>query len=172
MTTNLTIRQATPQDTPVIHGLIRGLAEYEKRPQDMTATVEQLHHWLFERMAAGVLIAEIDGSSVGYALYYPIFGSFAAAGRIYLEDLFVKDEYRGNGFGRTLFMQVAEIAAKEGYSGMEWSCLDWNKPSIEFYNKLGAATESGRVHFDFDKAAMDAVCNACCTVGNTTDSPS
>ena len=69
-------------------------------------------------------------------------------------------------------MQVAEIAAKEGYSGMEWSCLDWNKPSIEFYNKLGAATESGRVHFDFDKAAMDAVCNACGTVCNTTDSPS
>ena len=149
MTTNLTIRRATPQDTPVIHGLIRGLAEYENRPQDMTATVEQLRHWLFERMAAGVLIAEIDGSAVGYALYYPIFGSFAAAGRIYLEDLFVKDEYRGNGFGRTLFMQVAEIAAK-----------------------LGAATESGRVHFDFDKAAMDAVCNACGTVGNTTDSPS
>ena len=119
MTTNLTIRRATPQDTPVIHGLIRGLAEYEKRPQDMTATVEQLRHWLFERMAAGALIAEIDGSAVGYALYYPIFGSFAAAGRIYLEDLFVKDEYRGNGFGRTLFMQVAEIAAKEGYSGME-----------------------------------------------------
>ena len=89
MTTNLTIRRATPQDTPVIHGLIRGLAEYEKRPQDMTATVEQLRHWLFERMAAGVLIAEIGGSAVGYALYYPIFGSFAA-GRIYLEDLFVR----------------------------------------------------------------------------------
>ena len=92
MTTNLTIRRATPQDTPVIHGLIRGLAEYEKRPQDMTATVEQLRHWLFERMAAEVLIAELEENAVGYALYYPIFGSFAAAGRIYLEDLFVKNE--------------------------------------------------------------------------------
>ena len=143
-TERLTIRRANEKDISLIQCMIKGLAAYEKRPQDMTGTQEKLKYWIFERKIAAVLIAEYDGEAVGYALYYPIFGSFAAEGRVHLEDLFIKEEYRNQGIGKYFFDRIAGIVREEGYSAMEWSCLDWNEPAVAFYEKLGAVQEKGR----------------------------
>ena len=103
------------------------------------------------------MIAEYDSTAVGYAVYYPIFGTFSAIGKIYLEDIFIKEEFRHRGFGRYFLAKIAELAISEGYSAMEWSCLSHNKPSIEFYKKLGAVKESGVEHFKLDKIGLKAV---------------
>lgn len=97
---HLTMRRAQAGDLTLIQELIRGLAVYEKRPQDVTGTKEQLRYWLFEKNIATVWFAEYGKETVGYALYYPVFGSFAAAGSVYLEDFYLKEEFRGRGFGR------------------------------------------------------------------------
>ena len=130
---NLIIRKSHIEDIPLIQYLIKGLASYEKRPQDMIGTKEQLSYWLFERKVATVLIAEYGKEVVGYALYYPIFGSFSAIGKIHLEDIFIQPNFRGYGVGRFFLAKIAEIILADGYTEMEWNCLDWNKPSIEFY---------------------------------------
>lgn len=148
-TERLTIRRADEKDISLIQCMIKGLAAYEKRPQNMTGTQEKLKYWIFERKIATVLIAEYDGEAVGYALYYPIFGSFAAEGRVHLEDLFIKEEYRNQGIGKYFFDRIAGIVREEGYSAMEWSCLDWNEPAVAFYEKLGAVQEKGRKYFGF-----------------------
>lgn len=152
---NLIIRKSHIEDIPLIQYLIKGLASYEKRPQDMTGTQELLSYWLFERKIATAFIAEYDGEIVGYALYYPVFGSFAAIGKVHLEDIFIKEDFRGHGFGKYFLTKIVEVVLAEGYTEMEWSCLDWNKPSIEFYKKLGAKEETGRKYFGFDKSQME-----------------
>lgn len=149
MENNLTIRRTTEKDLHLIYELINGLALYEKRPQDMTGTEEMLKYWIFDKKVATALIAEFDGNPVGYAIYYPIFGSFSAKANVHLEDLFIKPEYRRKGFGKEFFFKLAEIIKEEGYSRLEWSCLDWNSSAIEFYKKIGATQETGRVYFDF-----------------------
>ena len=154
---NLEIFKAEKKDIDIVFDLINGLALYEKRPQDMTGTKEELSYWLFDRNIATTFIAQYNGENIGYALYYPIFGSFSAKGKIHLEDLFIKEEYRGKGFGKYFFAKVAEDAYENGYMGMEWSCLDWNTPSIAFYKKLEASEETGRVYFDFSKADMERI---------------
>ncbi len=153
----LTLRKAEKDDILLIRKLIKDMAFYEKRPQDMTGTPEQLSYWLFERKIATVLIAGYEGDVAGYALYYPIFGSFAAAGKVHLEDLFIKEELRGRGLGRQLLAGTAEAVLAEGYTGMEWSCLDWNKPSIGFYRRLGAGQETGREYFEFRESDLEAL---------------
>lgn len=153
---DLQVCRAEEKDIPLLFDLIQCMAAYEKRPQDMTGTREQLKYWLFERKIATALIARRDGEAVGYALYYPAFGSFAAAGKVHLEDLFLKEEYRGRGFGRYFLGRIAEFVLAEGYTGMEWSCLDWNKPSIAFYERLGADQETGREYFGFCKSQLEA----------------
>ena len=152
---NLNIRKAEVDDISLIQNLIKGLAAYEKRPQDMTGTQELLSYWLFERKIATAFIAEYDGEIVGYALYYPVFGSFAAIGKVHLEDIFIKEDFRGHGFGKYFLTKIVEVVLAEGYTEMEWSCLDWNKRSIEFYKKLGAKEETGRKYFGFDKSQME-----------------
>ena len=151
---NFNVRIAIKDDISLLFDFINGLALYEKRPQDMTGTKEELEYWLFEKNIATSFIAELDGSPVGYAIYYPVFGSFSAKGKVHLEDIFINKEHRGKGLGKEFFTKVTKFALSEGYSGMEWSCLDWNTPSIEFYNKLGADQETGRVYFDFSKQQM------------------
>lgn len=149
MDKNLTIKKATKNDIAIIYDLINGLALYEKRPQDMTGSKEMLEHWLFEKKIATAVIAEFDGKTVGYAIYYPIFGSFSAKANIHLEDLFIIPEFRHQGLGKKFFFELSKMIKNEGYSKMEWSCLDWNTPSIEFYKKIGATLENGRVYFDY-----------------------
>ncbi len=154
---NLKIRRAVADDISLIRDLIKCLALYEKRPQDMTATQEQLSCWLFERKIAVVLIAEYNKDAVGYALYYPVFGSFSAAGRVHLEDIFIKEEFRGHGAGRYFLARIAEAVLADGYTEMEWNCLDWNEPSIAFYQGLDAEEETGRRYFGFGKSRLESL---------------
>ena len=151
----LNIYKVEEKHIPLLFELINGLALYEKRPQDMTGTKEELSYWLFERNIATAFIAESNGKTIGYALYYPIFGSFSAKGKVHLEDIFIKKEYRGQGFGKQFLSEVIKDVLTNGYSGMEWSCLDWNTPSIAFYDKIGASRETGREYFEFTKADLE-----------------
>jgi GNAT superfamily N-acetyltransferase len=131
-------RPATPGDVPLILDLIRALADYEKLSHQVIATAADLHHHLFIEPAAHALIAELDSQPVGFALYFYNFSSFLARPGLYLEDIFVIPEARGNGIGRLLLQHLAAIAAERGCGRFEWSVLDWNKPAIDFYCSHGA----------------------------------
>lgn len=135
----ISIQPATPADVPAILAMIQGLAEYEKLAHVCTATVGQLHDTLFgERPAAEVLLARQGGACAGFALFFPNYSTFLARPGLYLEDLFVKPEFRGRGIGLALLRQLARIARERNYGRVEWSVLDWNDPAIGFYKKLGA----------------------------------
>ena len=138
-----TIRPAAPGDEAFILSLIIELAEYEKLAHEVVATEEILHEWLFEKEKARVLIAEEDGVGVGYALYFYNFSTFLGRAGIYLEDLYVRPAYRKRGYGKTLLRKLAQIAQAEGCGRLEWSCLDWNQPSIDFYLSLNAKPMDG-----------------------------
>jgi GNAT superfamily N-acetyltransferase len=133
------IRTATPDDIPVIHAMVRELAEYEKVPDEAKASREQLHEALFgERPAAFAHIAEAAGEPVGFALWFLNFSTWRGVHGIYLEDLYVRPEARGGGHGKALLTELARICVERGYERLEWSVLNWNRPSIEFYEALGA----------------------------------
>ena len=148
MNDKITIRKAQESETLLIQELVKEMATYERRPEDMTGTQEELRYWLFERKIATILLMECDDQVIGYAIYYPIFGSFAAHANVHLEDLYIREEYRKRGLGRVLCEPMAGGAREEGYAKMEWSCLDWNTPSIGFYEKIGAEYETGRKYFE------------------------
>ena len=135
---NTQFRFATEQDTALIIEFISGLAEYENMTDDMIADEELLREWIFERKKAEVIFALEDGVEVGFALFFHNFSTFLGRAGIYLEDLFVKPEYRGRGHGKALICELARITVERGCGRLEWSCLDWNKPSIDFYLSLGA----------------------------------
>ena len=156
---NLIVRKAEINDIDTIFNLINGLAKYEKRPWDMTGTKEELSFWLFEKNIATTLFAELDGETIGYAIYYPIFGSFSAKGKVHLEDMFIMQEYRGNGIGKQFLKQIVKRVFEEGYHAMEWSALDWNESAIKFYENVGADQESGRVYFEFTNENMTKFLN-------------
>lgn len=132
------IRFAQEEDVPAILGFIRALAAYEEMEDEVVATEELLREWLFERRAAEVLLALEDGVPVGFALFFGNFSTFLGRGGIYLEDLFVRPSYRGRGYGSALLRRLAKIAVERGCGRLEWSCLDWNRPSIDFYLSRGA----------------------------------
>ncbi|MEV7178425.1 GNAT family N-acetyltransferase [Kitasatospora sp. NPDC093679] len=135
------IRTAEAADVPVIHAMIRELAEYERAVDEARATPEQLHDALFgEHPAVFGLIAEDDaGEPVGFALWFRNFSTWRGTHGIYLEDLYVRPSARGGGHGRALLAELARICTARGYARLEWSVLDWNEPSIGFYKSLGAA---------------------------------
>jgi len=135
---NLTLRQAKSIDTPIILSLIKALAHYERLSDRVSASVEDLEKALFERQEATVILAELDQKVVGFALYFYNFSTFLGKKGLYLEDLFVLEEARNKGIGKALFQQCLNIAKSEGCGRIEWSVLDWNEPSIEFYIKQGA----------------------------------
>ena len=149
MNGKFTVRKAEEKDIVLLQNMIKGLAAYEKRPQDMTASPENLQYWLFEKKIATALIAQYNDEVIGYAIYYPVFGSFAAEGGVHLEDLFLCEEYRHGGLGKKFFSQIEEFVKQDGYGLIEWSCLDWNMPSIRFYNQIGAVQEHGRKYFSY-----------------------
>lgn len=132
------IRYAERKDIPLILEFIRGLAEYEKLLDEVVATEELLEEWLFDKEKAEVIFGVVDGEEVGFALFFHNFSTFLGRAGIYLEDLFVKPEFRGNGYGKGLLKELARIAVERGCGRLEWWCLDWNKPSIDFYLSLGA----------------------------------
>ena len=131
-------RFATEQDTGLILEFIKGLAEYEKMSDEVVATEELLREWIFEKKKAEVIFAMENGREVGFALFFHNFSTFLGRSGIYLEDLFVKPEYRGRGHGKGLIRELARITVERGCGRLEWCCLDWNRPSIDFYLSLGA----------------------------------
>jgi len=133
------IRPATPADVPIILELIRDLATYERAPSDVTATEERLLQVLFgEKPVAEVLLAFEGEAPVGFAVFFHNFSTWLGRPGLYLEDLFIRPEHRGKGYGRALLVDLAKIARDRGCGRMEWAVLDWNEPAIEFYKKLGA----------------------------------
>ena len=131
-------RYAEERDVSLILFFIRELAEYEKMLDEVVATEELLREWIFEKQKAEVLFAMEDGKEVGFALFFHNFSTFLGRAGIYLEDLYVRPEYRGRGHGKGLLKKLAKIAVERGCGRLEWSCLDWNRPSIDFYLSLGA----------------------------------
>ena len=131
-------RFATEQDTALILNFIKALAEYEKMSDQVVANEDLLREWIFEKKKAEVLFALEDGKEVGFALFFHNFSTFLGRAGIYLEDLFVMPAYRGHGHGKGLIRELARITLERGCGRLEWCCLDWNQPSIEFYRALGA----------------------------------
>ncbi len=137
-TENFAIRPATAADVPIILELIRALATYERAPNDVTATEDGLSKVLFgEKPAAEVLLAFENETAVGFAVFFHNFSTWLGRPGLYLEDLFVRPEDRGKGYGRALLIHLAKIARDRGCGRMEWAVLDWNEPAIQFYRKLG-----------------------------------
>lgn len=131
-------RFATQDDVPVILDLIKQLAEYEKATDQVVATEDLLHESLFAQRAAEVLLVEVDGRAVGFAVFFTSYSTWLARAGIFLEDLFVLPDERGKGYGKGLLVHLAQIAVERGCGRLEWNCLDWNQPSIDFYLSLGA----------------------------------
>ncbi|MBE6819850.1 MAG: GNAT family N-acetyltransferase [Ruminococcaceae bacterium] len=138
MNKNFEIRFANESDVEIILDFILKLAEYEKMLDDVVATPDLLKEWIFEKKKAEVIFALENGKEVGFALFFHNFSTFLGRAGIYLEDLFVLPEHRGKGYGKGLLKALAKIACERGCGRLEWSCLDWNKPSIDFYLSLGA----------------------------------
>lgn len=133
------IRNAVKGDEETILKFINELAIYEDMAADVVATPQLLSEWIFEKGKAEVLFAVENGVEVGIALFFHNFSTFLGRAGIYLEDLFVLKEHRGKGYGKALLKHLAAIAVERGCGRLEWSCLDWNKPSIDFYLSIGAA---------------------------------
>ncbi len=135
---NFKFRYATEADVSLILYFIKELATYEKMLDEVVATEELLKEWLFEKNKAEVIFVLEDNAEVGFALFFHNFSTFLGRAGIYLEDLFVKPEFRGRGYGKALLKKLAQIAVERGCGRLEWWCLDWNQPSIDFYLSLGA----------------------------------
>ncbi len=135
----LTFRTASEADCGLILGFIRALAEYERMLDQVVATEEILREWIFEKKKAEVLFVCERAEAVGFALFFHNFSTFLGRAGIYLEDLFVLPEYRGRGYGKGLLWQLARIALERECGRLEWACLDWNRPGIDFYLSLDAA---------------------------------
>ncbi len=129
---------AERKDTETVLQFIKDLADYEKMLDEVVADAETLEHWLFDEKKAEVLFAAEDGEKVGFALFFHNFSTFLGRAGIYLEDLYVKPQFRGKGYGKALLTELARIAVDRGCGRLEWWCLDWNTPSIDFYRSMGA----------------------------------
>ena len=134
----LTFRFAQRGDEERILGFIRGLAEYEKMEDQVTATPALLTEWIFDKQKAEVIFPVVDGVEVGFALFFHNFSTFLGRAGLYLEDLYILPEHRGQGYGKATLCELARIAVERSCGRLEWCCLDWNKPSIDFYLSMGA----------------------------------
>ena len=141
----LTFRNAEENDACLILEFIRKLADYEKRLDEVIATEEAIRYWIFEKHQAEVIFALEDEKEIGFALFFLSFSTYISNVNLHLEDLFVDHEYRGRGYGKALLKQLAKIVVDRGYGRFEWTCLSWNKPSIDFYLSLGAKQKDWNV---------------------------
>ena len=158
--TAVLVRAIAPADVPRVWEMLRGLATYEKLTDILTGNAGMLYEALFgaraERLSG--LVAERDGRLIGYALYYPVFGSFRTRWRLYLEDLYVEPEARGTGAGVALMAELARLVREGGYNSLDWEVIDWNTPSIEFYESLGSKRiATDWLRYRLDGEALDAV---------------
>ncbi|MGW2341817.1 N-acetyltransferase family protein [Streptomyces sp. NPDC001661] len=154
------IRTATPADVPVIHAMVRELADYEKALHEARASEEQLREALFgERPAAYAHIAEDaeTGEPVGFALWFLNFSTWRGVHGIYLEDLYVRPSARGGGHGKALLTELARVCVERGYERLEWSVLNWNTPSIEFYEAMGARPQDEWTVYRLTDEALKSV---------------
>ena len=138
MDSEVNFRYAERNDVSLILHFIRGLANYENMLNEVVADERSLEEWIFDKQKAEVIFALEDSKEVGFALFFHNFSTFLGKAGIYLEDLYVLPEYRGKGYGKAVIKKLASIAVERGCGRLEWSCLDWNKPSIDFYLSLGA----------------------------------
>ena len=138
MENKLTFRYAERKDVPLILQFIKDLAEYEKMLDEVVADEATLEEWIFDQKKAEVLFAMEEGKEVGFALFFHNFSTFLGRAGLYLEDLFVQPEHRGKGHGKQILQKLASIAVERKCGRLEWWCLDWNQPSIDFYLSLGA----------------------------------
>lgn len=156
----LKINLATRHDAATLLSLIHGLAAYEKKPQAVVATEQDLLRDAFSpNPKFRALIAEWNGEPAGYASFFHFYSTYQGNSALFLEDLFVYERLRGNGIGMALLSAVAKIALDEGCFGLRWEVLDWNRPAIEFYEKLGATFLNERKVVAFDKDALNRVAN-------------
>lgn len=139
---NLKLRKTTENDVKLILHFIKEIAKYEKMSDEVIATEESLRESIFKNKRAEVLIVEWDEKPIGYALYFFNFSTFNGREGLYLEDIFIYPEYRGKGIGKQIFKLLAKIAIENKCMRMEWCCLNWNKPSINFYKSMGAIAMS------------------------------
>ena len=156
----MTFRFAKEEDCALILGFIRALAAYEKMSDQVVATEELLREWIFEKQKAEVLFVCDEGREVGFALFFHNFSTFLGRAGIYLEDLFVLPAYRGKGYGKALLKKLAQMAGERGCGRLEWSCLDWNTPSIAFYLSLGAVQMEDWTTYRLTGATLEALANA------------
>lgn len=151
-----TIRAAQKADCPRLIELVRGLALYEKAPEEVTVTLKEFENAGFgENPVWKAFVAEVDGTIEGFALYYIRFSTWKGC-RLYLEDLFVTEEMRGKGIGRMLFDAVIREAKEKNFNGMSWQVLDWNTPAIHFYKKYPSCFDNGWINVSIDKTLLDA----------------
>ncbi len=134
----LSFRNTTKEDAAKILEFIKELATYENMLDDVVATKELLEEWLFEKEKAEVMFVLENNVPIGYILFFHNFSTFLGRSGIYLEDVYIRPKYRGKGYGKAALKKLAQIAVKRGCGRLEWVCLDWNKPSIDFYLSLGA----------------------------------
>ena len=132
------IREATRADAPLIMEFIDKMAAYEKLTAEVVNDVATIEEWVFDKQAAEVLFALEDGVEVGFAVFCKNYSTFVGRAGLYLEDIYIDEEHRGKGYGKALFKHLAAIAVERGYGRMEWVCLDWNQPSIDFYRSMDA----------------------------------
>lgn len=149
------IKKARIDDMQQIIELITELAEYENLKDEVKIDPEIFKKHVFEREFANVLVAKDDENIVGYALYFYSFSTFLGRGGIYLEDIYVKPEFRGRGIGLKFIKTLAKICDDEGFGRLEWECLDWNESSIKFYESLGAKRQNGWIKFRMSKEEIE-----------------
>jgi GNAT superfamily N-acetyltransferase len=154
----MSVRPVRPDDVPAVVALVRELADYEKALDEVRLTEEQLTGVLFGDSAALYgHVAEVDGDVVGIALWFLNFSTWRGTHGIYLEDLYVSPQHRGSGLGKELLRTLAEVCVERGYSRLEWSVLDWNTPSIDFYKAAGAVAMDEWTVFRLTDEALTAV---------------
>lgn len=132
------IRKAEIEDIPTVYDLIRGIAEYEKMLDEVENTPELMKEWLYEKNTAETYLGIENGNVVGFIMFFHNYSTFVGRAGIYVEDLFVKNEYRGKGYGKILLAFAAKTAVERNCGRMEWTCLNWNTPALDFYKSIGA----------------------------------
>ena len=149
------IRKAERRDVPLLLEFIRGIAKYEKMESEVVADGTTLESEMFDHHRAEAVFAVVDGREVGFALFFYNFSTFVGHSGLYLEDLFIWPEYRGKGYGKALLLHLTKIARERKCGRMEWTCLDWNRPSIDFYLSLGAVPMNEWTLYRLDAKALE-----------------
>lgn len=152
---NVTFRYAERKDIPLILEFIKGLAEHEGVPELVTATEELLGEWLFDKEKAEVLFLEVSGKEAGFALFFESFATYPGRGGIYLDDLFIKPEYRGHGYGKAMFKKLAQVTLERGGMRIEWLCLKNNLQGIAFYETIGGKELDISTTFRMEREALE-----------------